>query len=133
MIWKRYQNELMVVAALLFALLAYSYKSSQRTAMAEANQQMAKEVALFQETVSLKKIWGDKRIASRLESIRKLIPAAKVKWQKKGRKLTVNFSDLKASEVNTVVTKFLNIPVQLEAMKVQKRGDNYTMEIRCKW
>ena len=130
---KRYSNELMVLAALLFAFAALGYKLSQRTAMAEGNQAMAKEVAFFQETVSLKKIWGDKKIGKKLEAIRSMLPASKVQWQKKGRKLTAKFSDLKPSEVNKLVTKFLNIAVQVVSLKVQKNGDSYTLEIQCKW
>jgi hypothetical protein len=130
---KRYTNELIVATALLFALAALGYKFSERTKMAESNQIMAKEVAVFQETVSLKKIWGDKHLGKKLESIRKLVPASKVKWQKKGKKLTARFSGLKPSEVNTLVTKLLNIAVQVETLKVKKNGDTYTLEIQCKW
>jgi len=130
---KRYSNELMVAAALLFALFALGYKFSQRTAMAEENQMMAKEVAVFQETLSLKKIWGDKGIGKNLESIRKMVPASKVKWQQKGKKLTAHFTDLKPSEVNILITKFLNVAVQIESLKVKKSGDTYMLEIRCKW
>jgi len=130
---KRYSNELIVLAALLFALMALGYKFSQRTAMAEKNQAMAKEVAVFQETISLKNIWGDKRIGKKLESIRKMVPASKVKWQQKGKKLTARFTDLKPSEVNNLVTKFLNIAVQVVSLKVDKNGDTYTLEIQCKW
>jgi len=131
--WKRYSHELIVVLAVLFALFAYGYKHAQRTAMAEENQEMAKEVALFQETVALKKIWADKRIPQKLDNIRKMFPSAKVKWQKKGKKLTASFEGLKPSEVNKLVTKFLNIAVQVELLRVKKNGESYSMEIRCKW
>jgi hypothetical protein len=133
MIWKRYRNELIVFSALLFALGSFMYKLSQHTAKAEANQKMAKEVALFQETVSLKSIWGDKQIWHRLESVRKLVPENKVSWMRKGRRLTATFRDLTGPEVNRLVTRLLNIAVQVESLRITKNGERYSMEIRCKW
>ncbi|QOR61865.1 hypothetical protein ACM66Z_10700 [Sulfurovum sp. ST-21] len=133
MSWKHYRNELIVGASLLFALAAFGYKMKQRSATAEVNRVMETEVATLREIGSLKKIWGDKRISEKLDRVRTLIPSSKVQWQKKGKKLTAVFSELKASEVNTLVTKFLNIAVQIESLKVKKRGENYSMEIRCKW
>jgi len=133
MSWQHYRNELIVVASLLFALVAFGYKMKQRSATVEVSQAMETEVATLREIGSLKKIWGDKRISEKLDRVRTLIPSSKVQWQKKGKKLTAVFSELKASEVNTLVTKFLNIAVQIESLKVKKRGENYSMEIRCKW
>jgi len=133
MSWQHYRNELIVVASLLFALAAFGYKMKQRSATVEVSQAMETEVATLREIGSLKKIWGDKRISEKLDRVRTLIPSSKVQWQKKGKKLTAVFSELKASEVNTLVTKFLNIAVQIESLKVKKRGENYSMEIRCKW
>jgi len=130
---KQYRNELLLAAALLLALISFVYKTGQHTEMALENQRMAQEAVLLQEIVSLKKIWADKRIAKKLESVRSLVPSSKVKWEKKGRKLTVTFKDLQPAEVNKIVTKLLNIPVQIEKMKVAKEGENYKMEIRCKW
>jgi len=130
---KRYQNELMLVAAVLFLIAALMYKQAQRGRMSEVNQEMAKEIAVFQETINLKKVWDDKRIPQKLEAIQKLVPASKIKWQKKGKKLTVRFTDMLPSEINKVVTKMLNIAIQLESIKVEKSGKHYTMEIKCKW
>jgi len=129
----RYRNELIVLGALLFALGAWGYKAVQRSKMAESNQKMAKEIALFHETVSLKKIWGDKRIPQKLKSIRSLVPSSQVQWHQRGKKLKALFTDLKAAEVNTVITKLLNTPVQVEMLRVTKKGETYSMEIQCKW
>jgi len=133
MSWQHYRNELIVVASLLFALVAFGYKMKQRSATVEVSQAMETEIATLREIDSLKKIWADKRISEKLDRVRTLIPSSKVKWQKKGKKLTAVFSELKASEINTLVTKFLNIAVQIEFLKIKKRGRSYSMEIRCKW
>jgi hypothetical protein len=101
--------------------------------MAVKNQQMAQEVAVLQEIAELKKIWGDKRIPQKLDSVHKMVSASKVTWQKRGKKLTAHFSELQPSEVNRIISKFLNIPVRIDHLKVEKKGDVYSMEIKCKW
>jgi hypothetical protein len=113
--------------------VAFFYKQTQRIQMAEINQQMAKEIAVSQETISMKKIWDDKKVLQKLKRIKTLVPPSKLKWQKRGRKLTVTFSDMLPSEVNKVITKMLNIAVQIESVKIEKSGEHYNMEITCKW
>ena len=130
---KRYQNELILLSAVIFLVASFFYKQAQHAKMSEVNQQMAQEISIFQETVSLKKIWDNKRVSQKLESIKKLVPSSKIKWQKKGKKLTVKFTDMRPSDINKVVTKLLNIAVQLESMKIEKNGKYYQMEIKCKW
>jgi len=130
---KQYQNELILAVAFILALSTFVYKNSRHRAMSEENQQMSKEVAVVQETAGLQKIWGDKRLAKRVELLRSLIAPSKVKWQKKGKKLTATFVGLQPSEVNKVMSKFLNIPVQIETVHLQKNGETYNMEIKCKW
>ncbi len=133
MSWQRYRNELIVAMALLFALTALFYKHARRSEMAQINQQMATEFALLQETVSLKKIWGDKQIGKKVDALKSLVPSSKLVWEKRGRKLHVTLHDLSASEVNKVVTRLLNIPVQVQKLKAEKTGSSYSMEIACKW
>jgi len=131
--WKPYKHELILVVMILFAAAAFFYKSSQHAAMASGNQKMAQEIAIVEEVASLQKIWADKRIPKKLETIRSIVSSSKIQWQKKGRKLAIYFRGLSPSEVNKVVTKLLNIPIQIEKVKVEKNGETYTMEIRCKW
>jgi len=130
---RRYRYELIVALALLVAVVAFFYKQAQRSSIAEANRKMSKELAVFQETAGLKKIWADKEIGKRLDRLKGLVPQEKVSWKKRGKKLTASFQNLKPSEVNTLVTKFLNIAVQVVSLKVRKEGERYRMEIQCKW
>jgi hypothetical protein len=133
MIWKRYQNELMVAGALILALLAWGYKSMQHASVAMENQRMAQEVAVLEEITSLQKIWGDKRIPQKLEAVKKMIPSSKMKWTKEGKKVTVSLHGLSPSEVNRIATKLLNVPVQIRHLKVEKKNSTYEMEFTCKW
>ena len=131
--WKRYQNELILLLSVLIAIAAFSYKRTMHRSMALENQHMAQEVAVLQEVAGLKKIWGDKRISKRLDSIRSSVASSKVTWQKKGKKLTARFTGLQPTEVNNIVSRLLNVPIQIEQLKVEKTGEVYKVEIKCKW
>ena len=131
--WKRYSNELMIITALFFAVGAFFYSYSQRSAVAEKKQRMTEELMTLQETVALKKIWADKRVAQKIDKIAKLVPQSKVNWQKNGKKVLATFHELKPSEVNKLVTTLLNIAVQIEKLKVSKQEKGYSVEILCKW
>ena len=133
MSWKHYQNEIILALVAVFAVSSFAYKSKMHHAIALENQRMAQEIAVMQETASLKKIWGDKRISSKLDAVRKTVPSSKLTWNKRGKKLTAVFSDLQPKEVNRVVSKLLNIPIQIERLSVEKKGETYNVEIRCKW
>jgi len=129
----RYRNELIVVLSLLFLLGAYSYKHTQQKSLELLEKSIASQTSEFEETVSLKRVWGDKRIVQKLAKVKSLIPASQVKWNQKGKKLTASFTDLTPSQVNKVITKLLNIAVRIETIKVKKHGENYNVEIKCKW
>jgi hypothetical protein len=133
MIWKRYQNELIVAGALILALFALGYKSMQHASVVMENQRMAQEVVALEEITSLQKIWGDKHISPKLEAVKKMIPPSKMKWNKEGNKVTVSLHELLPSEVNRIVTKLLNVPVQIRHLKVEKKNSTYEMEFSCKW
>ena len=133
MSWKRYQNELIVAAALLFALFALSYKGIQHARVAKEHQQVSKQITQIKKTIALKRIWGNKKIAAKVNALQQLVPASKTIWRKEGRKLHVTYKQLDGRELNKVITKFLNVAVQIEALNIEKKDKLFHMELTCKW
>lgn len=133
MIWKRYQNELMVGLAFLLLLIALGYKSIQTSARTEMANSIQASVAEFQELVALKKRWGDKRTSKKVDKLKTLASASKVQWQKKGKKLSVTYKGLDAKELNKVVTSILNLAIQLDKLEIMNQNGNYDLELKCKW
>ena len=129
----RYRNEIIVAAALLFAVAALGYKYIHRASVHKENRQMQQTLVQVQEAAALKSRWSDKRTGQKLESLHRLFPASKVIWQKRGKKLTATFKDLSGKEANTLVTKLLNIAVQVVDLKIERKQKNYTVEVVCKW
>ena len=133
MSWKQYQNELIALAALLIMLFAYMYKHNQSSSYVEQAKTVQNSIEELKEVVSLKKIWGNKKISKKVEGLQTLVPASKVKWSKKSKKLTASYTDLGANELNKLITKVLNLPVVIVLLEVEKTGSSYRMELKCKW
>jgi len=133
MIWKRYQNELVVALALLLLIISLVYKNVQLSSSAESLALSRQEVREFKELVVLKKRWLDKRTSKKLDKLQKLVPSSKIKWQKKGKKLTASFHDLGSKELNKVVTMILNLAVQIELFEIKNDHGSYNVEFKCKW
>jgi hypothetical protein len=94
---------------------------------------MQNSISEIKEIAGLKRVWVDKRISKKVESLGKLVDVAKVKWSKKGRKLTVTYSNLTQRELNQVITKILNLAVQIDLLKIEKKSSAYNVEFKCKW
>ena len=133
MIWKRYQNELIVGFAFLLLLISMGYKSMQTSARTEMAESMQSSVSEFKELLVLQKRWANKQTSKKVDKLRTLAPAAKVVWQKKGKKLSVSYKGLDAKELNKIVTSILNLPVQLEHISLVNQNGKYNLELKCKW
>ena len=133
MTWKRYQNELIALVAFIFMLVAYGYKTAQVSSQAQSIAEAKHSVAEIQEVVSLKKIWTDTKTGKKVEKLQTLVPASKIKWSNQNKKVTASYKNLTARELNTLVTKILNVPVEIQKLKIQKVASSYDVEFKCKW
>jgi len=131
--WKQYQNELIALAALVIMLFAYSYKHSRVNAHMEDAKAVESSIEEIKEVVALKKVWADKKINQKVEALKTLVSSKKVKWSKTGKKLTANYVNLSANELNKLITKILNLPVDIDILEVNKMDATYKVELKCKW
>jgi len=133
MTWKRYQNELIALIAFVFMLIAYGYKTTQVSSQAQGIAGAKHSVEEIQEVISLQKIWADTKTSKKVEKLRTLVPSSKITWSNKNKKVTASYKNLTARELNTLVTKILNVPVEIEKLKIQKVASSYDVEFKCKW
>ncbi len=133
MTWKRYQNELIALIAFVLMLSGYGYKAAQVSSQAEMIAGTKHTVAEIKEVIALQKIWSDKKTTKKVEKLQTLIPASKVKWSSKSKKVTASYKGLSATELNSLVTKILNLPVEIQKLKIQKIASSYDVEFKCKW
>ncbi len=130
---KAYKNEILLLLSIVLLLLAIAYKQHQVTAAHNGTKSAALELQDLKEIIELKKVWGGKKIAQKVDRLQKLVPPSKVKWSKKGKKLTASFSNLTPQELNRLINKILNLPVEIQKLNMEKQGTSYKVELKCKW
>ena len=133
MTWKRYQNELIALAAFLLMLIGYGYKTAHVSSQPETMASVKHSVGEIKGVVVLQKIWADKKTTKNVEKLQTLIPVSKVQWSSKSKKVTASYKGLSAKELNKLVTKILNLPVEIQKLKIQKIASSYDVEFKCKW
>lgn len=133
MIWKRYQNELIVLISLLLLVSALLYKNHQNANSVENRTVTKYAVREFKEIIAHKKQWADKNIAKKLDRLKSVVPESKMTWHKKGKTLNARFKGLTSKELNKVVTTILNVAVQIQMLEVKENHASYDVEFKCKW
>ncbi len=134
MIWKRYQNELIVVIAFFLMVGAYLYKQNQVNQIDRVRGEVALSIGKVGEIIALKNQWGNPNLSKKVKKIKKGLDESSIKlFSVKSKKLTASFVGLDSKEMNGVITKLENIAVQIVKLKVTSRDKEYSMEIKCKW
>ncbi len=130
---KRYQNELIVLLVFFLMLGALFYKNKQLSLQIENATYVKQSIVDFKEIIALKKVWADKKTSKKVEKLKKLISASKMKWSYKSKKITASYKDLTAVELNKLITKILELPVEIQKLEIQKTTSFYNVEFKCKW
>ena len=131
--WKLYRNELIVAVSLLLMLGTLIYKNSQISSRSQEMSSLKHTVTEFRELVSLQKTWANKNISKKVDKLEKIVSQSKVKWSKKGKKLTAVYKGLDPKELNKLITTILSMAVQIEELKIARNSSSYDVEFKCKW
>jgi len=130
---KLYRNELIVAASLLLMLSGLLYKNTQISSGAQEMLSNKDTVKEFRELIVLQKTWANKNISKKVDKLEKIIPASKVKWSKKGKKLTAVYNGLDPKELNKLITTILSMAVQIQELKINRNSSSYDVGLKCKW
>ena len=131
--WKRYQNELIVLMAFMFMFMGYVYKHTQVSSQGEAMVESKLALEEIKEVIALKKIWSDKKITQKVNKLQTLVPEDKMQWSKKSKKVTASYTGLNDKELNTLVTKILNLPIAIKKLHIKNVASSYDVEFKCQW
>ena len=131
--WKKYQNELIVLFSFLLMFGGYIYKTNIVANEAISAVETKKSLSDMREVIALKKLWTDKQTSQRVEKLKAVVPISKVKWSNKRKKVKASYRDLSARELNTLITKILNLPVEIKLLNIQNISKSYSVEFQCKW
>jgi len=132
---QRYKNELIILIAFIFLLLAFTYKLSATTEVQNNRANIQKQIVEISTIIALKEQWSDKKLANKVKVLQSIVPTSKVaSFRKKSKKLVAAYQNLTGKELNKVTNKLINIPVQITTLKINQSAKNqYTMEFTCKW
>ncbi len=133
---RRYQNEGMILIALLLLLAALFYKSHQHSKLETSSMAAAEMVSKIEDVATMKKLWQkNSTVPQKLTAIKSYLPAVKIKTlQIEKNKAHLLLDGLTGNELNSVTGKYIaSIPVQIMEMSVQRDGEYYRLELRCKW
>jgi type II secretory pathway pseudopilin PulG len=129
--WKLYKNELIVAISLVLMLSTLLYKNNQISSRAQEMSNLKHTVTELRELISLQKIWANKKISKKVDKLEKIVPSSKVKWSKKGKKLTASYKDLDPKELNKLITNILSMAVQIQELKINRNDSSYDVEFKC--
>jgi len=129
----RYKGELILLASIILVLSSYIFKYKSFESSQELLHKKRQEIVQLQEVISLQKVWSPKEISKKLENLKRIIPSKQIKWNKRGKKLTVKFIQIDSNQLNKILNKILNIAIQIEYINIKKEQNKYTMELKCKW
>ena len=131
--WKVYKNELLIGMAFLLLLIAFFYKQGQLSAQNSGENSAVSSLQELKEVIALKKVWADKKITKKIDALKAIVPPSQVNWKRDGKKLTASFKSLSPNGLNTMITKIMNIAVEIQKLEVKKMGGSYQLELKCKW
>ena len=131
---RKYQNELIVLAALLFLLVGFVYQRTARIRLDVATQQAHTATQEITETTLLQQVWSSKGLKKKVEALRAVLPAAKVERFDLGKeKLDATFTSLTSQELNALSSQIASLPVRIQTFNVSRTGESYTVGCKCSW
>ena len=131
---RKYQNELIVLGALLFALAGYLYQSTSRAQLAASLAESGTASRQVTETQTLEKVWSTKGLKKKVDALRSTLPKAKIQTFELGKqKLSAHFTGLTSQELNGITSQIASLPVHIESMQIARSGNTYTVECQCRW
>jgi hypothetical protein len=129
----RYKNELILLGSIVFLVISYSYKHSIEQKAYESTTKSQQEYKDIIKAYNLQTIWANKKVVKRIKQLKMVVPSSKVEWSQKAKKLSAKYRGLNKDELNIVLNKLLNLPVQIKTLNIKRSDQIYSMELQCKW
>ncbi|NKQ40581.1 MAG: hypothetical protein HF962_03325 [Sulfurovum sp.] len=133
---RRYQNEAMLLVALLLLLGAMIFKTYSHSQLETKSLEASKTTSKIEDIATMKKLWqNNKEIPQKLKSIKSTVGASKInKFKIEKKKADIILVNLNGTQLNKIIGKQLaSIPIQIVNMSVERSGESYRLELLCKW
>ncbi len=134
--FRKYQNELIVLFAALLLLGTMAFQYISYNALQKKSTESIALISQFKDIATMEKLWGKNKTRARvLGNIQKTLAKEKVKKFKiEKNKADIILEDLTGRELNKVVgNQIASIPVQITELSITRNGEKYRLELKCKW
>jgi hypothetical protein len=134
--FRKYQNELIVLFSALLLLGAVLFQYVSYGALQKKSKESIALISQFEDIATMKKLWGKSKTRARvLGNIQRTLAKEKVKKFKiEKNKAYIILENLTGTELNKIVGKqFASIPVQITELAIARDGEKYRLELKCKW
>ncbi|KIM03630.1 MAG: hypothetical protein KN64_11580 [Sulfurovum sp. AS07-7] len=131
----RYKNELLLLVALIFLISAYLYKLTKSYQDSIERVELAKNITDFNRVVELQKSWKVKNMSQNIDTLKSIVPTVKIQEVNiEGDKLKASYKMLNPNELNMVVDKIFNLPIQIQQFDVKESSkEQFMVDVRATW
>ncbi|TQV63401.1 MAG: hypothetical protein FNT15_03865 [Sulfurovum sp.] len=131
----RYKNELLVLFSLLFLISAYLYKLTKTHQDSVERVELAKNIADFNRVVELQNSWKVQNMSQNVGTLKSVVPTVKIQAVDiEGDKLKASYKMLNPNELNMVVDKIFNLPIQIQQFDIKESSkEQFMVDVRATW
>jgi hypothetical protein len=127
-------RELLLGATFLLAMIAFFYRHNAIRDYRSIQTETTTSLAEIQEVSNLKRLWNSKGVRTKLNQLKGVIPASSFTlFTIDQHKTHLRAEKLDGPHLNRLISRIGSLPVEILSLKVDRRGEQYTMECRCKW
>jgi hypothetical protein len=131
---RKYQNELIVLVALLVLVAGIAYRYAMHARLERVSVRAQKTEQQIRDIGVLKKVWSTKGLKNQAAKLRNAVPTASVQSFELGnQELKASFGPLSSQQLNDLTTKIASLPLRWQELTIERNGKNYTVRCRCSW
>jgi len=135
---RKYQNELLVLLALLLLTAAIIFKSYGYRIFQVEYKSAEEMISKIEDIARLKKLWyKNQMIIPQLTKLKNMVANSKAKIKEfkiEKKKAYIVLENLNGNMLNKIVGKYLaSTPIQITEMLIIRQNEYYRLEVQCKW
>jgi hypothetical protein len=131
---RQLNREQVLIAALLFALAAWGYKSYEQRQARRASEQAVQTIREIRETAALRAFWSAKGLRKKIRQLKETLPSTVIKtFTIKRNKTVILLQEIDGRTLNRFLRRLGRLPVQFNTLSIRGNTGRYTLECQCKW
>jgi len=128
------KNSLIIAIGALFLIASIIYSYTQKKSYIKTIYETTIQANEIKQIARLQKLWGAKKVTTKLHKALKSLPSdKKIETKIYRSKATLNFKNLTDKELNKIISSLARLPVQFKNLNITRMEEKYSMECLCVW